>query len=170
MQQNPRFSFITSLLLLIIFVSASAAGASQQNDTAGQKPSQAAKKRGAAVAPFGTPIFTIYARIGPFTPEERARSIEKKLKVLAGDPFFRSDSIRLSEGETTWDVTYGETVITSVGDEDARAKGSSRELLAKANRAKIIFAIQQHRSATSKGEVMKTIAISGAMIILMIII
>ena len=54
---------------------------------------------------------------------------------------------------------------------DAKAEGTSRELLAKVRRTKIIYAIQHYRSVTSSGEILKNIGISlGIMLCLIILI
>ncbi|MEI6682879.1 MAG: mechanosensitive ion channel family protein [Bacteroidota bacterium] len=125
--------------------------------------------KGAVVAPFGMSVFNIYTRLGPFSPEERAKAIEKKLKVIADDPFYRSDSIRLIEGETTCDIMYRETVITTVNDGDARAEGATRALVAGARQAKIIYAIQNFRTINSFGEILRKVAISAGILLLLIV-
>jgi small-conductance mechanosensitive channel len=126
--------------------------------------------KGAAVVPFGTPIFNIYARIGPFSPEERAKAVGQKMKNIAQDPFYRRDSIKLVKGEFTYDVMYGETVITSVDEEDARAEGTTMELVARVRLTKIIFAIHNFRAETSFAEILKNAGISVGILILLILI
>lgn len=149
--------------------------ANAENDKTGDKtlPHADSTKmhvKGAVVAPFGTPIFNIYAKTGAFSPEERALATEQKLKDLANDPFFKSDSIKLFEGDFSFDLMYGESVITSVDQADADAEGTSKELVAKARRAKIIYAIQQYRTVTSAGAIVKNAAISLGILILLIFI
>ncbi|MCX6268307.1 MAG: mechanosensitive ion channel [Bacteroidetes bacterium] len=143
-------------------------------DTIGKKDSTShgsVKNRmtGAVVAPFGAPIYNIYARIGPFSPQERAQSVEKKLKTLASDPFFHRDSVKLFKGEMTYDIMYGESIITSVDEDDARAEGTTRELVANARMTKIIFAVQQYRSATSFGAILKNVGISSGILIMLVL-
>ncbi len=171
MKQNTRFYFLLSILLLTIPITTRAT-----NDTLGKngqqkKDSLSKHVNGAVVAPFGAPIFNIYTKIGPFTPQERAKAIEQKVKIIARDPFFRSDSIKLFKGDITFDIMHGESVITSVAEADAKAEGTSMELLAKVRRTKIIYAIQHYRSVTSSGEILKNIVISlGIMLFLIILI
>ncbi|MFZ4521797.1 MAG: mechanosensitive ion channel family protein [Bacteroidales bacterium] len=136
---------------------------SKSADSLGKRP------KGAMVRPFGGRIFNIYTRIGPFTPDERAKAVEEKLKKIAADPFFRGDSIKLFESETSYDVMYGEMVITSVDERDAMAEGTSMELVAKARRAKIIYAIQNYRTVTSFGAILKNVGISFAILMVLII-
>ncbi len=165
MKRRASITLILSILLLTIHC------ASFANDTLSNKKPSAAdtlpKAKGAVVAPFGTPVFNIYTRIGPFSPDERAYAVEQKLKTISRDPFFRSDLIKLNIGEISYDVTYGEMVITSVDEADAKAEGTSQELVAKARRAKIIYAIQQYRAVTSYGAILKNIGISLGLLILL---
>ena len=155
---------------LLWFTRALPAFCAPETATVGDSASKLKKEmKGAVVAPFGTSVFNIYTRIGPFSPDERAKAVGKKLKVIAGDPFYRSDSIRMIEGETTCDIMYGETVITTVDDDDARAEGATRALVAKARQAKIIYAIQHFRTINSTGEIIKNIAISAGILLLLIV-
>jgi len=158
------------LVSLLWFTRALPAFCAPETATVGDSASKLKKEmKGAVVAPFGTSVFNIYTRIGPFSPDERAKAVGKKLKVIAGDPFYRSDSIRMIEGETTCDIMYGETVITTVDDDDARAEGATRALVAKARQAKIIYAIQHFRTINSTGEIIKNIAISAGILLLLIV-
>jgi len=136
-----------------------------------EKSDMAPGKKGATVAPFGVPIFNIYVKIGPFSPQERANITEQKINEVANDPFFRNDSIRLIENESTFDIVYNDIVITSVDQNDANAEGATRELVAKERMAKIIYAIQAFRSSTSVRAIMKDSAFSvGVMLLLITII
>ncbi len=168
MNLKIKTSFACLLLFLLL------TGRATANDTLlnnAVKDSAASKKtvKGAVVAPFGQPVFNIYSRLGPFSPAERAAAVEKKLKAMAEDPFFRSDSVKLFKGAETCDVMFGESVITSVDSSDARAEGTTRELVARARQAKIIFAVQQRRSVTSMGEILKNVGISVGILLFLII-
>ena len=124
----------------------------------------------AAVAPFGTPVFTIYAGIGPFSAAARARLIEQKIKSLAENPFYNSDSIRIFKSELAFAVMYGESIITSIFEEDARAEGSTRETVTRNRETKIIYAIREHRKAANMGEIIKNATISAGILVLLIIV
>jgi small-conductance mechanosensitive channel len=170
MKQKIIFPALICILLLSAGWNCFAASDTVAGDTIGHNGSPKKVMSGTVVAPFGTPIFNIYTRIGPFSPAERAKAVEKKIKDIANDPFYRSDSIKLFQGELCYDIMYGETVITSIDDADAKSKGTSRELLAKARRAKIIYAIQNFRTVTSMGEILKNVGISVGILIFLIFI
>ncbi len=170
MKQKTFYYFICSMFLLTCHFATRAAQDTLHKGVRLAGDSVSKPMKGAVVAPFGIRIFNIYSRIGPFTPVERAESAEQKIKTIAGDPFFRGDSVRIFKGEVTYDVMYGESVITSIDSNDAKAEGTSRDLVAKSRRTKIIYAIQHYRTVTSFGEIMKNVAISGGILILLIII
>jgi small-conductance mechanosensitive channel len=118
------------------------------------------------VAPFGTTIFKVYAEIGPFSPADRARLMEQQTRTIAASPFYRSDSIRIFKSELAYAVMYGQSIITSIFEEDARLEGSTREEVTRKREAKIILAIQQKRKSTNLAEVLKNAGISLGVVVL----
>jgi len=163
------FRIILSMLLLIPVLTTISASDSLQKHGFTAPDSINKQDQGVAVAPFGTPIFSIRARLGPFTPEERAKAIDRKVEKMEKDIFFHRDSVKLFKGEITTDVMYGESVITSVCNADEIAEGSSREDIANSRLTKIIYAIEQERRDTNPGEILKNVAISMGILALLII-
>jgi small-conductance mechanosensitive channel len=127
------------------------------------------KGDGAAVAPFGSTLFKIYVAIGPISPAQRASLNEQQIRMIAKSPFYHSDSVRVYKSELAYAVMYGESIITSVFEEDARAEGSTKEEVARQREAKIIHAIQQHRKATNLGEIIKNGGFSLGILFLFIV-
>jgi len=169
MKHGSLFRFIVSFFLLIPTLITHASQDSLQKQGFFAADSINKQHRGAVVAPFGTPIFSIHARLGPFTPEERAEAIDRKVKKIEKDPFFHSDSVKIFKGEITTDVMYGESVITSVCEADAIAEGSTREDIARSRQTKIIYAIERERRDTNPAEILKNVAISIGILVLLII-
>lgn len=77
----------------------------------------------------GDTIFSIYAKVGPYTPKERASIINQRLEQLLTVP--SSDSLYISEGEQTTDIMLGDQVILSVTNNDAKPTTKKRQELAK---------------------------------------
>src|SRR6478672_6501517 len=75
-------------------------------------------------------VFNVQAGYGAWSPELRARSIEKRLKEWADDPF-RPDKIQIQDNETTTDLIVDESPVVTVFDIDAKAAGVPREQLAR---------------------------------------
>ena len=69
---------------------------------------------GYPVNPFGTVLFYIKAKIGPYSAESRANTVNGLIKKLAEDPFFAADSLRIVHDETEINLVYGDRVITAI--------------------------------------------------------
>jgi len=77
------------------------------------------------------PLFVIYDKIGPFTPQERARAVIERLERLAKDPYAGRDTVTATDQELTSELVSGETVVMTVTERDAQPTERSRQELAK---------------------------------------
>lgn len=91
------------------------------------------------------PLFLIYDKIGPFTPQERARAVRDRLARLAKDPYAERDTVTATDQELTSELVSGETVVMTVTDQDAQLTGKSRQELAKDYAQKIQAALTRSR-------------------------
>lgn len=85
-----------------------------------------AQPTGAPVTFAGETLFFLYDRIGPFTAEDRARAITERLTHVLKDPFARLYTVTAVDQENTSQVVYGDIVVMTVTDLDARQSGKSR--------------------------------------------
>jgi small-conductance mechanosensitive channel len=106
--------------------------------------------------PIGAPVvfadetlFVVYDKIGPFTPQERARAIAERLAQLVKDPFTRIYPVTGVERETTSDLVYGDMVVMTVTDRDAQPTGKTRQVVATDYAAKIQAALAKSREQLS---------------------
>jgi small-conductance mechanosensitive channel len=100
------------------------------NDTVGKANSSKAFP----VAPFKDTLFYIYNKIGSFTPQNRAKAISERIIQLYDDPFFSSDSLKISESDISLDIVYkNDFIIMSVLNKDAESVGVKKLDLAKKN-------------------------------------
>ena len=106
--------------------------------------------------PIGAPVvfadetlFVVYDKIGPFTPQERARAITERLAQLVKDPFTRIYPVTGVERETTSDLVYGDMVVMTVTDRDAQPTGKTRQVVATDYAAKIQAALAKSREQLS---------------------
>lgn len=88
-------------------------------------------------APEGAPVaygvdtlFTLYGRLGPFGPRERAAAIEQRLSVLGPRLGTRVDSIVVNTEEVRSELLVGDAILMTVLDDDAAPTGQRREALA----------------------------------------
>ena len=120
-----------SIFLLLVFVFAPGSPlAETQTPTASISQSPPSQPTGASVIFSGATLFTVYDKVGSFSPQERAMAIAERLSRLATDPLTRLDTIAVMEGERTSEIVSGEMVIIAVTDGDARPIGRSRQEVA----------------------------------------
>jgi small-conductance mechanosensitive channel len=119
--------------------------ASEQGEAALSEP---APVQAAPVAPFHKPIFSIYAKLGPFTPAERAERVERMIRQLKEDMGFSPGRMKLVPDGATLDIVYNATVVMSVADGDAEYFQKSKNEVAEYYRENIARAIEQHRQDT----------------------
>ena len=95
-------------------------------------------------------LFYIYARLGSFTPESRARILSERLHSISDDYFFNPDSIKIiSSGLSTVDISYKDNIIKSVSDLDAIWENSTPEPLAEKYKEIIIGAVKKYKKEHS---------------------
>jgi small-conductance mechanosensitive channel len=75
--------------------------------------------KGVPVAPFNDTLFFVYMKIGAYTPKERARAIETKIRMLYDDPFYNPDSLKIIQGEKSLEIVYDEIILISITEDDA---------------------------------------------------
>ncbi|WP_447980274.1 mechanosensitive ion channel family protein [Candidatus Nitrospira bockiana] len=95
------------------------------------KSTDVAEPAPAAVVFNNEPLFFVYSKLGPFSPEDRARAAEGRLARLAKDPSAKIDDITVVEGERAVEIVCGETVILAVTDRDAAALGKAPQEVAR---------------------------------------
>jgi small-conductance mechanosensitive channel len=67
--------------------------------------------KGYAVAPFNDTLFFVYAKMVSYSPEERVKSINKRIRQVYQDPLFNPDSLKLSETELGTEIDYKNHLI-----------------------------------------------------------
>jgi small-conductance mechanosensitive channel len=98
---------------------------------------------------FNDTLFSIYSRQGGFTAQERADVVSKRLKKLADNFSFNPDSLKMSESETSVDLTFGETIVISVSDNDALWNDTTKTALAAKYKKIIGEAVMRYKAETS---------------------
>ncbi|WP_316804190.1 mechanosensitive ion channel family protein [Pedobacter nototheniae] len=95
-------------------------------------------------------LFFIYTRTGSFSAAERARSISGKIEVLYDDPFFKTDSIRISHSGDSYDIIYkNDDILLSIANLDGLWFGKSNGQLAAEYLQKIKETIVSERKSHS---------------------
>ena len=151
---------IKKAVLLILFSAVLACAASAQNippaksdaaqtERESVSSQQNAYIKAAPVAPFNDQIiFSIYAKLGPFTPAERAERLESIIQRLSEDHDFSPDKMTFVTHGTMIDIVYNDTIVMSVSDGDAEYFDKSKDDIAEYYKEHIAGAIKQHRLDT----------------------
>jgi len=116
---------VRSLVPLCLILVAGPAGAQVATDSV---PAPA----GATVVFGGDTLFTLYGRLGPFGPAERAVAIEQRLKQWGARLADDRDTIAVTEAEGRTELLVGDAVLMTVLDADAAPAGQARPALAAA--------------------------------------
>lgn len=82
--------------------------------------------KGFPVISFNDTLFVVYSKLGPFSPKDRAETIQNKLIKLYESPDFNGDSLTVFNGEQSSDIMYIDMIILSVTDADALWLGKTR--------------------------------------------
>lgn len=136
---------ISMLLLLAFMVAPGASLAETQTPTPTISQTPPPQPTGAPVIFADETLFTIYDKLGPFTPQERAQAVAERLARLAKDPFTRIYPVTAADREATSELVYGEMVVMTVTDRDALPTGKPRYEVAKDYADKIQVALAKSR-------------------------
>ncbi len=85
---------------------------------------------GAPVVVRGDTLFRLTGTLGPFTPEERAEALARRIDRLAEDPLARAADVTVVDSAGVTDIRLGDVVVMSVTERDAAEAGVARGPLA----------------------------------------
>ena len=99
---------------------------------------QPAKTTGEAQVIFrGETLFSVYASIGPFSAQERARAITERLEKVYKDKKLSAGTVTFDSKDQAIHISIGPMRIMSITEEDAKATGKAREVLSEEYAAKL---------------------------------
>ena len=114
-------------------------------------------------------LFMIYTRTGSFDAGDRTAAISAKIEKLYKDPFFRADSLAVSENEGSFDITYkNNNVIISVGNLDGLWFGKTNAQLASEYLSIIQHNIIKERQIHSISNLLKRLGFVVLIIIVLV--
>lgn len=118
---------------------------------------------------FNDTLFLIYSKLGSFSANDRASAIEKRIKALTNNFNFKTDSLIISDAETTVDIIFGETIIMSISENDAIWNNTSKSVLAKTYQQIIGKAVMQYKEETSFSTLAKEIGLAVLVLVVTIL-
>lgn len=115
-------------------------------------------------------LFSIFTRTGSFNAKVRAKAISLKIEKLYEDPFFKSDSLLITENEGSFDLVYkNDDVIISVGTLDGLWFGKTNAELAREYLKIIKESIIKERESHSLLNLLKRIGLVILIIVILAI-
>lgn len=116
---------------------------------------------------FGDTLFLLYSKLGSFSPKDRAEAVNKRIEKMGSDTPFDTNSLRIENAETTYDIIMGESIIMSVTETDALWNNTSKDLLAQEYQAIINAEVLKYKEETNYWNLAKKIGL--AILVLLII-
>lgn len=68
---------------------------------------------------FKDTLFTVYSRLGSFSPKERAKAVSERIQSLARLRDFSTDSLVVESEYNILNLVYSDQIVTSISEEDA---------------------------------------------------
>lgn len=103
---------------------------------------------GVPVVVFQDTLFNIYAKLGPFTPSERAKSIAQKIEFLVDENIFNPNALHIFENDESYDVIHDEMILFSVTDRDAFWLDQPKKEVAQGHIDQIITSVHEYKRRT----------------------
>lgn len=104
---------------------------------------------GVPVVFFEDTLFHVYARLGPYNAQSRAKFIEDKIEQLYKGALFYPDSLKVTESNDLLNISYRDEVITSVSLLDALWVNKTIESLAGEYKESLENSILKYREKNS---------------------
>ncbi|AWG21523.1 transmembrane ion channel [Flavobacterium faecale] len=116
---------------------------------------------------FNDTLFAIYNRLGSFSVKDRAEAISNRIQKLADIYQFKKEDIQISASESTVDLMVGESILTSISENDAIWNNTTKEELAKKYKSTIENAVIKYQEETSTETLSKEIGL--ALLVLLVV-
>jgi small-conductance mechanosensitive channel len=110
----------------------------------------------------GDTLFQLHGTLGPFVPAERARAVERRVRLIAEDPLLTADRIVVSDTLGAVDIRLDTLVIMTVTERDAAEAGLGRQELADQYAERIRVAVRSRHGAAS----LRTILVGAGLTLL----
>jgi small-conductance mechanosensitive channel len=116
---------------------------------------------------FKDTLWSIYNKVGSISAQERASSIQDRIRNLASILSFSDSTLQVQASENAIDIIQGETIIMSISDKDALWTGMSKEELGKEYITRINNTVLKYQSEISLTELAKEIGLALVVIFIL---
>ncbi|NJR65779.1 MAG: mechanosensitive ion channel [Leptolyngbyaceae cyanobacterium CRU_2_3] len=143
MALNKKIKKFIVLIIVILCLAIASPFSYSQDVSKPQKISES------SVVLSGEPLFEIKAKIGSFSPEDRAKAVSQRLEAFAEDASLPIDILKLENQSDETVVLAGDKTILALVDADAKAANKNRQELTAEYLKKIKISIQEYRESRS---------------------
>ena len=116
----------------------------QEPATAAAQPAEV-KSRGVPVMLDGETLFYVTKGIGPFTAEDRAVAAERRLSLIASDPFYSVALFRIVAKASQSEIYYRDHLVGIITSQDTASTGGTSEEAAVALVQKVHDSVTRYR-------------------------
>ena len=124
---------------------------------------------GTDVMLYGRRVFRVFGGLGALTAEQRATRIGERLDALTRNDAFDPDSLHIIEGATLTTIQFGDLIVMSVTDEDARAQTLGRAQAGEFYARRIREEINRVRERSTFRSVAINAGIAAALFVLLLV-
>jgi small-conductance mechanosensitive channel len=158
---------VSALLMGLALTLAGAAVAPAQVPQTAAAPPAPAAPQGVPVALDGETLFYVTKSIGPFSAEERAQAAQRRLILIADDPFYSSALFKIVQKPTAAEVYYRDHLVGVATPEDIASSGGMPEEAASALVQNVDEAVTRYRERRAPLAWTKAAAIMGVATVLL---
>ncbi len=138
--------------------------------TSGEETPGLVEKNFVPVVFYGEEVFSINNSLGPYSPDERARVLEDRLKKVSEFPVFLPEEIRVNNNGKNPIVMYKDMVLMTISEEDGRSLNMTQKEGAEKCAQRIREVLTEYKKARSLKTVLRGIIFSLIVTIIFIII
>ena len=113
----------------------------------------------------GDTLFQLHGMLGPFSAEERARALERRIRTIAENPLLTADQIVVRDTLGAVDIQLDTLLVMTVTERDAAEAGVGRQELADEYAEQIRNAVRGRQGAAN----LRTILIGAVLTLLTIV-
>lgn len=115
---------------------------------------------------FEDTLFSIYSKLGSFSPKERAIAISTRIKTLNDGIGYQPNLLIISQNESDVDIVYSDKIILTLSENDALWNNKEINVLAEEYHQIINTTLVNYDSATSVGTLLKQIGLAILVLII----
>ncbi len=136
---------VAVLFAALAFVCAGSGAPLAQEPPAAAAQPVAAKPRGVPIALDGETLFYVTKGVGPFTAEDRAVAAERRLSLIASDPFYSVALFRIVAKPNQSEIYYRDHLVGIITEQDTASTGGTADEAAAALVQKVNDSVTRFR-------------------------